>query len=121
LIKHEKKAATSLLPLAVLQSVRSKEVFGLVKSRQIKTFGGLIKINDDETNLELEPHLPLCDNIDVDRILKDLGIDPALQFEPLSIASNSTSNCSNPSTSSVALVSTASCIQEVSHTGSFRC
>jgi hypothetical protein len=119
LIKNDKTAVTSLLPLPMLQSVASKEVFGLVKSRQIETFGGLIEIKDDETD-ESGSHLPLCDNIDVDEVLQNLGMDPALQFLPL-ITPNSNSNCGNAPSSSVALVSTASRVQKVSYTGSFRC
>jgi hypothetical protein len=89
-----------------------KEKFGLVKSRQTETFGGLIEIKDDD-EADLESH---CDDIDIDKVLQGLGIDPTLQFLPLVTTSNSTSNPSNTSGSAAAVVSARLRVQEVSLT-----
>jgi hypothetical protein len=118
LIKNEKKVVKGLSPLPVLQKVVSQEGFGLVRSRQMETFGGLIEIKDDD-EADLESHLPLCDDIDIDEVLQGLGVDPALQFLPLVTTPDSTANRGNATGDSAAIVSARPRVQ-VSRTYSLR-
>jgi hypothetical protein len=71
----------SLDPRPILQVVNSGEKFGLVASDDATSFGGLIDIKKEEPHEE-SLDLVLHDNDEVEHILHDLNIDPALLSAP---------------------------------------
>ena len=80
LLKTEKKASTNLKPLPEMATVASDETFGLVVSKSVETFNGLLEIKDEEENVF---DLPQNNDLDADELLQVINIDPELRFHPL--------------------------------------
>jgi len=83
LLKKEKnRAGTVLSPFPELPTIPSDEVFGLVSSKHTETFGGLLaatKYEEDDNEDMFD--LAAQDDLDADRVLQQLGVDPALRFQ----------------------------------------
>jgi hypothetical protein len=95
LLKKEKESSKySLLP--ELQDISSEEVFGLVQSKHIESFSGLLEIKDKEDE-EYILDLSMEDDMDVDGVLRRLDIDPALQFLPQQVNSANHDHASSSS------------------------
>jgi hypothetical protein len=72
LLSDKKRPTAGLLPLPELQIVASEETFGLVSSRHIETFGGLLEIKDEDEDNLLDAILTPT------RPWTDINIDPSL-------------------------------------------
>ena len=80
LLKKEEESS-KCSPLPELQDISSNEEFGLVQSKHIETFGGLLEIKDEEDEGNILD-LSMQDDMDVDGVLQRLDVDPALRFLP---------------------------------------
>ena len=96
LLKKE-KGLSKYSPLPELQDISSKETFGLVQSKHIESFGGLLEIKEEEEEREKILDLSMEDDVDVDGVLQQLDINPALRFLPQQV--NSANNDHTPSSS----------------------
>ncbi|KAF7973294.1 hypothetical protein HWV62_15675 [Athelia sp. TMB] len=65
-----------------LRIVNSGEEFGLVKSDYATSFKGLIAMKKEDEEEDLLPYAPDYNTNDVDQLLRDLHIDPALLLIP---------------------------------------
>jgi hypothetical protein len=97
----KQKDATHLQSLPELWLVQSKETFGLVASRHLESFGGLLEPanrGDEDTD-----QIYSCDLIDTEELLHELSIDPVLCLMPLATTNSSKeiSNVLDPEVSDV--------------------
>jgi hypothetical protein len=97
LLKKEKGATVGKLsPLPELQAVPSDETFGLVQSKHMETFGGLWEIKDEDNEENMIDLSDLqdqdVDDLDVDSILRQCNVDPALHFLPQQTANSTLSS-----------------------------
>jgi hypothetical protein len=76
---RQAKNGKDLIPLSELQDVKSNEAFGLGPSRNVESFGGLLDTKSEE---DLAWDFPVRDDLDIDRCLQHLGVDPTLRFLP---------------------------------------
>jgi hypothetical protein len=87
LIRKKHIKATRQIPWPELQVIHSGEAFGITASDHATTFGGLIEIkeeHDDTDGLSGWDFLAQddSDDLDIDSVLQDLDIDPALVQVP---------------------------------------
>lgn len=78
LVSKEKTDTGSVPLLPELQTVNSGEEFGLVSSDYATSFRGLIEIKEEVK----DEYIPDYDASDVDALMRDLSIDPALLVVP---------------------------------------
>jgi hypothetical protein len=78
LVRQRKDPTLEQLP--ELPDIQSGERFGLVKSRHVETFNGLLEIKNEIADENMKD---LLDEIDADEYLQQLDVDPKLRFLPL--------------------------------------
>ena len=93
LLKKEKNQVETVAShYPELPTISSGENFGLVSSKHTKTFGGLLAAMKDVEDEEDLFDLAGQDDLDAERVLRQLGVDPALRFQVMPQQSLSTNN-----------------------------